>query len=155
MQQILQRYRELQDIIAILGVEELSEEDKQVVNRARRIEKFLSQPFIVAEAFTGKKGKVTPLKETIRSFKEMCEGKWDHLPEQAFMYVGGIDEAAEQAKKMSRKGSDAHGRSRRRNTGRCSASWSRRSGRCWTSRPTSWRCRCTTASWACCRAGRR
>ena len=76
--QILQRYRELQDIIAILGVEELSEEDKQVVNRARRIEKFLSQPFIVAEAFTGKKGKVTPLKETIRSFKEICEGKWDH-----------------------------------------------------------------------------
>ncbi len=71
VQQILQRYRELQDIIAILGVEELSEEDKQVVNRARRIEKFLSQPFIVAEAFTGKKGKVTPLAETIRSFKEI------------------------------------------------------------------------------------
>ncbi|HVS35659.1 MAG TPA: F0F1 ATP synthase subunit beta [Gemmataceae bacterium] len=99
--QILQRYRELQDIIAILGVEELSEEDKQVVNRARRIEKFLSQPFLVAEAFTGKKGKVTPLKDTIRSFKEICEGKWDHLPEQAFMYVGGIDEAAEQAKKLA------------------------------------------------------
>jgi F-type H+/Na+-transporting ATPase subunit beta len=99
--QILQRYRELQDIIAILGVEELSEEDKQVVHRARRIEKFLSQPFIVAEAFTNKPGKVTPLKETIRSFKELCEGKWDHLPEQAFLYVGGIDEAAEQAKRMS------------------------------------------------------
>ncbi len=99
--QILQRYRELQDIIAILGVEELSEEDKQVVNRARRIEKFLSQPFIVAQAFTGKEGKVTPLKETIRSFKEICEGKWDHVPEQAFLYVGGIDEVAEQAKKMS------------------------------------------------------
>ena len=97
VQQILQRYRELQDIIAILGVEELSEEDKQVVNRARRIEKFLSQPFIVAEVFTGKQGKVTPLEDTIRSFKELCEGKWDHLPEQAFMYVGGIDEAAEQA----------------------------------------------------------
>lgn len=100
VQQILQRYRELQDIIAILGVEELSEEDKQVVSRARRIEKFLSQPFIVAEAFTGKKGNVTPLKETIRSFKELCEGKWDHLPESAFMYVGGIEEAAAQAEKM-------------------------------------------------------
>jgi F-type H+-transporting ATPase subunit beta len=101
VQQILQRYRELQDIIAILGVEELSEEDKQVVNRARRIERFLSQPFIVAEAFTNKPGKVTPLAETIRSFKELCDGKWDHLPEGAFMYVGGIDEAAEQAKRMA------------------------------------------------------
>jgi F-type H+-transporting ATPase subunit beta len=104
VQQILQRYRELQDIIAILGVEELSEEDKQVVARARRIEKFLSQPFIVAEAFTNKPGKVTPLAETIRSFKELVEGKWDHLPEQAFMYVGGIEEAAEQAKKMAEEG---------------------------------------------------
>jgi F-type H+-transporting ATPase subunit beta len=101
VKQILQRYRELQDIIAILGVDELSEEDKQVVHRARRIEKFLSQPFIVAEPFTGKKGKVTPIAETIRSFKELCEGKWDHLPEQAFMYVGGIEEAAEQAKRLS------------------------------------------------------
>jgi F-type H+/Na+-transporting ATPase subunit beta len=101
VQRILQRYRELQDIIAILGVDELSEEDKQVVARARRIEKFLSQPFIVAEAFTNKQGKVTPIAETIRSFKELCEGKWDHLPEQAFMYVGGIDEAAEQAKKLA------------------------------------------------------
>src|SRR3984957_11669594 len=100
VQQILQRYRELQDIIAILGVEELSEDDKKVVNRARRIERFLSQPFVVAEAFTGKKGKVTPLKDTIRSFKELCEGKWDHLPEQAFLYVGGIEEAAEQAAKQ-------------------------------------------------------
>jgi F-type H+/Na+-transporting ATPase subunit beta len=103
VQQILQRYRELQDIIAILGVEELSEEDKRVVHRARRIEKFLSQPFIVAEVFTGKKGKVTPIKETIRSFKELCDGKWDHLPEQAFMYVGGIEEAAEAAKKSEGK----------------------------------------------------
>ena len=101
VQQILQRYRELQDIIAILGVEELSEDDKKVVHRARRIEKFLSQPFIVAEAFTNKPGKVTPLAETIRSFQEICEGKWDHLPENAFMYVGGIDEAAEQAKKQA------------------------------------------------------
>lgn len=101
VQQILQRYRELQDIIAILGVDELSEEDKQVVNRARRIEKFLSQPFIVAEAFTNKPGKVTPLAETIRSFKELCDGKHDHLPENAFMYVGGIDEAVEQAKRLA------------------------------------------------------
>jgi F-type H+-transporting ATPase subunit beta len=100
VQQILQRYRELQDIIAILGVEELSEEDKNVVNRARRIEKFLSQPFVVAQAFTGKEGKVTPLADTIRSFEELCDGKHDHLPENAFMYVGGIDEAVEQAKKM-------------------------------------------------------
>jgi len=104
VQQILQRYRELQDIIAILGIEELSEEDKQVVNRARRIEKFLSQPFIVAEAFTNRPGKVTPLAETIRSFKELCDGKWDHLPEQAFMYVGGIEEAAEQAKRIADEG---------------------------------------------------
>jgi F-type H+-transporting ATPase subunit beta len=100
VQQILQRYRELQDIIAILGVEELSPEDKAVVARARRIEKFLSQPFIVAEAFTGKKGKVTTLPDTIRSFKELCDGKHDALPENAFLYVGGIDEAVEQAKKM-------------------------------------------------------
>jgi len=101
VQTILQRYRELQDIIAILGVDELSEEDKQNVNRARRIERFLSQPFIVAEAFTGKSGNVTPLAETIRSFEEICDGKWDHLPEAAFMYVGVIEEAEEQAKKMA------------------------------------------------------
>ena len=101
VQQILQRYRELQDIIAILGVDELSEDDKQVVHRARRIERFLSQPFLVAEAFTGKAGKITPLDETIQSFEEICEGKWDHLPEAAFMYVGGVEEAAEQAKKMA------------------------------------------------------
>src|SRR5437868_1230977 len=101
VQQILQRYRELQDIIAILGVEELSEDDKKVVHRARRIEKFLSQPFLVAEPFTGKKGQVTPIKDTVRSFKELCEGKWDQLPESAFMYVGGIDQAEEQAKRMA------------------------------------------------------
>src|SRR5207244_6980268 len=102
--QYLQLYRELQDIIAILGAEELSEADKQVVTRARRIEQFLSQPFIVAEAFTGKPGKVTPIAETIRSFKELCEGKWDHLPEEAFRYVGGIDEAAEQAERLKAEG---------------------------------------------------
>lgn len=100
-QQILQRYRELQDIIAILGVEELSEEDKLVVHRARRIERFLSQPFYVAEVFTGKSGKFTSLEETIQSFEEICDGKWDHLPEGAFMYVGGVEEAAEQARKMA------------------------------------------------------
>jgi len=101
VQQILQRYRELQDIIAILGVDELSEEDKQVVSRARRIERFLSQPFLVAEAFTGKPGNITPLEETIRSFEELCDGKWDHLPESAFMYVGAIEEAEAQAKRMA------------------------------------------------------
>jgi len=100
VQQTLQRYRELQDIIAILGVDELSEEDKMVVHRARRIERFLSQPFLVAEVFTGKAGKITPIAETIRSFEEICDGKWDHLPEAAFMYVGVIEEAEEQAKQM-------------------------------------------------------
>jgi F-type H+-transporting ATPase subunit beta len=100
VQGYLQRYRELQDIIAILGVDELSEEDKKVVTRARRIERFLSQPFIVAESFTNRPGKITPLAETIRSFREICEGQHDTLPEGAFMYVGGIDEAVEQAKKM-------------------------------------------------------
>jgi len=103
VQTILQRYRELQDIIAILGVDELSEEDKQIVARARRIERFLSQPFLVAEVFTGKSGKITPLEETIESFEQICDGVWDHLPEAAFMYVGGVKEAEEQAKKMAEK----------------------------------------------------
>ena len=88
VQMTLQRYRELQDIIAILGVDELSEQDKLVVHRARRMERFLSQPFLVAEVFTGKPGEITPLADTIRSFEEIADGKWDHLPEQAFMYVG-------------------------------------------------------------------
>lgn len=101
VQQTLQRYRELQDIIAILGVDELSEDDKLVVHRARRIERFLSQPFLVAQVFTGKEGKITPLADTIRSFEEICAGKWDHLPEAAFMYVGSVEEAEEQAKKMA------------------------------------------------------
>jgi F-type H+-transporting ATPase subunit beta len=104
VQQTLQRYRELQDIIAILGVDELSEDDKLIVHRARRIERFLSQPFLVAEVFTGKAGKITPLAETIQSFEEICDGKWDSLPEAAFMYVGGVEEAAEQAKKMAAGG---------------------------------------------------
>lgn len=101
VQTTLQRYRELQDIIAILGVDELSEEDKLVVHRARRIERFLSQPFFVAEVFTGKPGEFTPIAETIRSFEEICDGKWDHLPESAFMYVGVIEQAEEQAKRMA------------------------------------------------------
>ena len=103
VQTILQRYRELQDIIAILGVDELSEDDKTVVHRARRIERFLSQPFLVAEVFIGKPGEITSLEDTIRSFEEICDGKWDHLPEQAFMYVGAIEQAEEQAKKMEQK----------------------------------------------------
>ncbi len=101
VQQILQRYRELQDIIAILGVDELSEEDKLSVYRARRIERFLSQPFLVAEAFTGKAGKITPLADTIRSFEEICDGKWDHLREAAFMYVGDVSEAEEQDRRIT------------------------------------------------------
>ncbi len=101
VQKILQRYRELQDIIAILGVDELSEEDKLIVHRARRIERFLSQPFLVAEVFTGKAGEITPLADTIRSFEEICDGKWDHLPERAFMYVGSIEQAEAQAKRMA------------------------------------------------------
>jgi len=100
VQQVLQRYKELQDIIAILGVEELSEEDRQIVARARRIERFLSQPFFVAEAFTNLPGNYTKLDETIQSFEELCDGKWDHLPESAFMYVGGVQMAAEKAEKM-------------------------------------------------------
>jgi F-type H+-transporting ATPase subunit beta len=102
VQTTLQRYRELQDIIAILGVEELSEEDKLVVHRARRIERFMSQPFFVAEVFTGKSGEYTPVTETIRSFEEICDGKWDHLPETAFMYVGSIEQAEEQAKAQAK-----------------------------------------------------
>ena len=105
VQTTLQRYRELQDIIAILGVDELSETDKLVVHRARRMERFLSQPFLVAEVFTGKKGEITPLADTIRSFEEIADGKWDHLPEQAFMYVGPIEQAEEQAKKMAAEAS--------------------------------------------------
>lgn len=97
VQGILQRYKELQDIIAILGVDELSEEDKLIVARARKIERFFSQPFYLAEQFIGIPGKYTPLDDTIRSFEELCDGKWDHLPEQAFMYVSAIEEAAQKA----------------------------------------------------------
>jgi len=100
VQQILQRYKDLQDIIAILGMDELSEEDKQVVGRARRIQRFLSQPFHVAEAFTGTPGKYVPLGETIRCFTEIVEGKHDDLPEQAFYMVGTIEEALEKAQRL-------------------------------------------------------
>jgi F-type H+/Na+-transporting ATPase subunit beta len=98
---ILQRYKELQDIIAILGIDELSEEDKVIVGRARRLQRFLSQPFFVAEQFTGLEGKFVELDETIRSFKEVVEGRHDELPEQAFYLVGNIDEAVEKAKQIS------------------------------------------------------
>jgi F-type H+-transporting ATPase subunit beta len=100
VQEILQRNKDLQDIIAILGVDELSEEDKVIVSRARKIQKFLSQPFFVAEQFTGIPGKYVPVDETIASFKGLCEGEYDHLPEQAFFLVGGIEEAVAQAKQM-------------------------------------------------------
>lgn len=100
VQQVLQRYRELQDIIAILGMDELSDEDKQTVSRARKIQRFLSQPFFVAEQFTGTPGAYVPVKETVRGFKEILEGKHDDLPEAAFLFVGTIDEAAEKARNM-------------------------------------------------------
>ena len=97
---ILERYKELQDIIAILGVDELGEEDKKVVARARRVQRFLSQPFTVAEQFTGMKGKFISVEETVRGFKEIIEGKYDDLPESAFLFVGTIDEAIEKAKNL-------------------------------------------------------
>jgi F-type H+-transporting ATPase subunit beta len=101
VQRILQRYKDLQDIIAILGIDELSEEDKLSVNRARKIQKFLSQPFFVAEQFTGIPGKYLPVKESIESFRGICEGKYDQIPEQAFFMVGGIEEVLEKAKQLA------------------------------------------------------
>ncbi len=100
VQSMLQRYKELQDIIAIMGMDELSEEDKLVVNRARKIQRFLSQPFSVAEQFTGMEGRYVPIKETIRGFREILDGKCDELPESAFLFVGTIDEAYEKAKTL-------------------------------------------------------
>ena len=102
VQRTLQRYKDLQDIIAILGMDELSEEDKQTVSRARKLQRFLSQPFHVAEAFTGSPGKYVKLKDTVRSFKEIVEGKHDDLPEQAFYMVGAIEEAIEKAEKLKK-----------------------------------------------------
>ncbi len=103
VQETLQRYKDLQDIIAILGVEELSDEDRIVVGRARRIQRFFSQPFFVAEQFTGRGGKYVKLSDTVASFKEVLDGKCDHIPEQAFFYAGGIDEVRENAEKMGAK----------------------------------------------------
>ena len=100
VKQILQRYKDLQDIIAILGIDELSEDDKLTVGRARRIQRFMSQPFFVGEQFTGLPGKYVPVADTVRSFKEIVAGKYDHLPEQAFFMVGAIEEAVEKAEKM-------------------------------------------------------
>jgi F-type H+/Na+-transporting ATPase subunit beta len=104
VQEILQRYKDLQDIIAILGVDELSEEDKLIVARARKIQRFLSQPFFVAEQFTGIEGKYVPVAETIRGFNMIAEGELDHLPEQAFYMVGGIEEAIQQGETLAKQG---------------------------------------------------
>ncbi len=104
VQQVLQRYRDLQDIIAILGVDELSEEDRQIVERARKIQRFLTQPMFVAEAFTGQPGRYVPIKDTVAGFREILDGKHDDLPEQSFYMVGTIDEAVEKAKKMQEEG---------------------------------------------------
>ena len=104
VQRILQRYRELQDIIAIMGMDELSEEDKLTVARARKIQRFLSQPFSVAEQFTGMEGRYVPVKETIRGFREIIEGRHDDLPESAFLFVGTIEEAVEKAGRKGEKG---------------------------------------------------
>ena len=103
VQGTLQKYKDLQDIIAILGMDELSEDDKQTVARARKLQRFLSQPFHVAEAFTGSPGKYVKLADTVRSFKEIVDGKYDHLPEQAFYMVGPIEEAIEKAEKLGYK----------------------------------------------------
>jgi len=103
VQGVLQRYKELKDIIAILGMDELSEEDKQVVSRARKVQRFLSQPFFVAETFTGSPGKYVSLKDTIRAFKGIIDGEYDHLPEQAFYMVGGIEEAVAKGAEMAKK----------------------------------------------------
>ncbi len=104
VQEVLQKYKDLQDIIAILGMEELSDEDKLTVSRARKIQRFLSQPFFVAEVFTGSPGKYVPLSETLRGFREILDGKHDELPEGAFYMVGTIDEAVQKAKEMQEKG---------------------------------------------------
>ncbi len=103
-QQVLQRYKDLQDIIAILGVDELSEDDKLIVSRARKIERFFSQPMFVAEQFTGQAGAYVPLKDTVRGFREILDGKHDDLPEQAFRMVGGIEDATAKAEELSRAG---------------------------------------------------
>ena len=107
VQEVLQAYKSLQEIIAILGMDELSEEDKLTVERARKIQRFLSQPFHVAEIFTGSPGKLVDLEDTIKGFKAICDGEYDDLPEQAFYMVGGIDEAIEKAKQMAAEAAQA------------------------------------------------
>ncbi len=104
VQRILQRYKDLQDIIAILGIDELSEEDKLTVGRARKIQRFLSQPFHVAEQFTGYKGRYVKVEDTIKGFRMLCEGELDHFPEQAFLYCGGIEDAVANAERMQKEG---------------------------------------------------
>jgi F-type H+-transporting ATPase subunit beta len=103
VQRILQRYKDLQDIIAILGIDELSEEDRLTVSRARKIQRFMSQPFHVAEQFTGFKGRYVKVEDTIRGFRMLCEGELDHLPEQAFLYCGGIEDAVANAERMQKE----------------------------------------------------
>ena len=103
MKRILQRYKDLQDIIAILGIEELSEEDKITVGRARRIERFLSQNTYAAEEFTGIKGSYVPIKETVEAFKKICEGEYDHFPEQAFFMCGGLDDLERKAHELMKQ----------------------------------------------------
>ena len=107
VQEVLQAYKSLQEIIAILGMDELSEEDKLTVERARKIQRFLSQPFHVAEIFTGSPGKLVDLEDTIKGFKAICDGEYDDLPEQAFYMVGGIDEAIEKAEQMAAEAAQA------------------------------------------------
>ena len=102
MQKVLQRYKDLRDIISILGLDELSDEDKLIVSRARKVQRFFSQPFFVAEAFTGMKGKYVKLEDTIKGVKMIIEGKLDHLPEQAFYWVGGIEEAIEKGRQLEK-----------------------------------------------------
>ena len=106
MQQVLQRYKDLQDIIAILGMDELSEDDKLTVSRARKIQRFLSQPFHVAEQFTGMAGRYVKTEDTIRGFREIVDGKHDEVPEQAFLYVGPIEEALEKAEQIKKESGD-------------------------------------------------
>ena len=101
MKRLLQKYKELQDLIAILGIDELSEEDKVAVNRARRIERFLSHPMFVAEAFTGQPGVFVPLTETVSSFKALVAGEFDHLPEQSFFMCGGVEDVEKKAKELA------------------------------------------------------
>jgi F-type H+-transporting ATPase subunit beta len=103
VKKIMQRYKDLQDIIAILGMEELSDDDKEAVSRARKVQRFLSQPFSVAQRFTGREGKYVPIAETVRGFKEILEGKHDDMPEQAFYMVGTIDEARAQGEEMKKR----------------------------------------------------